>query len=310
MVAQLRNQLQEAQLALKLSEEKIESLEKAINEIPPPDSSLKLRALKAERIAVEVTGDVLKPYLIERNEIQLTGPIIDKGSYGQTTVAQYKGIQVAAKVLNEIPSSDFNNVVLHHLLIKSVQIRHPNIVQLLFASIEKEIVLVTEMHQLKLCHELDKRSIPKQEKINILYDVASALLYLHSVHVVHRGVSSSNIVFRPIAFEMACKINRLFTGNILYNTSTADVLESVYIAPDASFIPQELWPKVDIFSFGIITIEVATYNLPAVNVQEREEQLNAIEWPALVNVIKSCTNPKSVERPSAQQLLDLLHKLF
>lgn len=311
----LHNQLKQMELALKESEGKVSSLTKELQEasvspvVYQTDPSIS-RAIKAEEIAVEIANDVLKPYLIASDEIKLTGPNIDKGTYGQVVVAQYRNVQVAAKVFFDLPSNKFSDVVLRHTLIKSMQIRHPNMVQLLFASIDKGIILLMEMNHIKLRHVLDhEKSIPKQKKVDILIDVASALSYLHSLHIIHRGVSSTNIVLQQLPFKWCAKLSDFFTGNLFYYTSNIDVLGSAYIAPDTTSIPQELASKVDIFSFGIVAIEVFTTELPAGTDLERDTRLNAIKWPSIVAIIKKCVNIQSSERPSAEQLLEQFRKI-
>ena len=73
---------------------------------PPPSqlSSAISRAITAEQIALEVTEDSLKPLLVSKHELAISGAPIHKWVYEHTVVAKFKGSQVAAWVY-------FNNLL-------------------------------------------------------------------------------------------------------------------------------------------------------------------------------------------------------
>jgi serine/threonine protein kinase len=307
-VAKLRVQLQQAERLLSESNGKVEALEKRVQEVNltsapavSADANL-LRAAKAEMIAIEMASSALKPYLISNNEITMSGSPIDKGAYYHISTAQYKDMQVAAKVLklNGTSLNAFNKVVLEHELVKSVQIRHPNIAQLLFASIDKDITLVMETPCTTLRQEVSKRAIPNQEVLNLSIDIASALAFLHnrSHPITHRGVASNNIILEQFPFKWRAKLTDFFTGNFLYYSSNVAIIDPAYVAPDT---PSDC--QSDIFSFGVVIAEMITRKLLSVKANERESQLNDLKWPPIAAIIKRCVTLQMERRPTAKQLL-------
>lgn len=324
-VGQLQNQLKEKEIQLKEAEEKADTLAhqlqkvKELSQQPPraiisqpmtsPElDNAQLRAMKAEQLAIETTGDALRSFLIQRDEIQMTGPDIAKGSYGHITLAQYKGFHVSAKILNGEFMNDYNKLIMHREMLKSMQIRHPNLIQLFGASImERNVVLISEVMPVSLRLELEKKSLSKQEILNISCDVASALSYLHEklmYPVTHRGVCSSNVFLEPLQLRWRAKLSDFFTSNFFYFAINApSILDPAYLAPDVLSLPHELSPKLDIFSFGVTLMEMVSQTLPSANPVEREKQLTGIKWPLIVNVIRKCIASDSSERPSASQIL-------
>lgn len=325
-VDQLQKQLKEREVELKEAEERANTLAhqlQKVKELPqqPPETNIsqpmkspeldnaQLRAMKAEQLAIETTGDALRSFLIEINEIQLTGPDVAKGSYGHITLAQYKGFHVNAKILNGEFINDYNKLILHREMLKSMQIRHPNLIQLFGASVmERNVVLISEVMPVSLRLELEKRSLPKQEILNISRDVVSALSYLHeklTYPVTHRAVCASNVFLEPLQLRWRAKLSDFFTSNFFYFAINApSVIDPSYLAPDALYLPHELSPKLDIFSFGVTLMEMVSQTLPSANPVDRENQLKGVKWPLVVNIIRKCITSDSRERPSASQILN------
>lgn len=275
----------------------------------PELDNAQLRAMKAEQLAIETTGDALRSFFIQRDEIQLTGPNVAKGSYGHITLAQYKGFHVNAKILNGEFVNDYNKLILHREMLKSMQIRHPNLIQLFGASVmERNVVLVSEVMPVSLRLELEKRPLPKQEILNISRDVASALSYLHEklmYPVTHRAVCASNVFLEPLQLRWRAKLSDFFTSNFFYFAiNSPSILDPAYLAPDALNLPHELSPKLDIFSFGVTLMEMVSQTLPSANPVDRENQLKRVKWPLVVNIIRKCIASDSRERPSASQILN------
>ena len=73
-----------------------------------------------------------------------------------------------------------------------------------------------------------------------------------------------------------------------------------YAAPEAN-TPANQSPKMDIFSFGVLLMEMLTRRLPDVN--SREETLAMIRQPAFLTLVQQCLNKERELRPSAQDLI-------
>ena len=168
---------------------------------PPPSQlfSAISRAIIAEQIALEVTEDSLKPFLVSTHELAISGAPIHKGIYGHTVVAKFKGSQVAAEVLQQPPSSAFNKMILTREL-KCSQIRHPNIVQFLGAVTDEGVVIINQLTVTNLHYKLEKKAFPKQEVLNISKDMASA--WLSYIRLVNAPLSTEQCLHRTYPWSL------------------------------------------------------------------------------------------------------------
>ena len=81
----------------------------------------------------------------ERKEIQMTREKeLGRDGWGKGKVAEFRGIQVAAKLLfKELQSPYYQHAFLREMM--AARVRHPNLVQFLGASMDEEMVILTEL---------------------------------------------------------------------------------------------------------------------------------------------------------------------
>ena len=95
--------------------------------------------------------------------------------------------------------------------------------------------------------------------------VARALNYLHQMQpdpIIHRDISSANVLLEPL--PMSCwraKVTDYGSVNLQQQLETVGPGNPTYAAPEAND-PCLQSPKMDIFSFGILLIEMLTGQLP------------------------------------------------
>lgn len=234
----------------------------------------------------------------------MTGSELGKGEWATVSVATFKDTQVAAKSLN-VQTIAAHNIELYLDQMQTIaKIRHPNCVQFIGATLGGEIIILTELMPTSLRSELSKEYLPPSRVTSIGLDVARALKYLHSVkpcHIIHRNISSGNVLLEPLP-------NGHWRGKVS-DSGTVDLLEKleisvpsnpIYAAPEASD-PSKHSPKMDIFSFGVLLVEMLTGEAPAID--NRERLLHITHPQLLVSLIQRCLNENAEDRPNSSEII-------
>ena len=200
-------------------------------------------------------------WVVERREIQFTGQVIGSGSWGTVSVATFRGVHVAAKMIHNEIVSPYNIRLFRREMDMASRIRHPNFVQFIGATCEGEMVILMELMPTNLRRELEKGILGYSHSITIGLDVAKALNYIHLMQphpLVHRDISSSDVLLEPLPNSLwRAKVCDYGTVNLLQNLLTACPGRPLYAAPEAND-PDQQGPKMDIFSFGVLLLEMLT----------------------------------------------------
>ena len=271
------------------------------------------------------------------------------GSYGAVCKAKCDDLLCAAKIIHP---TLFDPTALqqiapqreHRLPIRRFEqecefmsaIRHPNIVQYLgmFRDTDTRLpVLLMELMDDSLTHFLESSTqpIPYHIQVNICHDVTLALSFLHSNKIVHRDLSSNNVLLRGNVLAKVTDFGMARLGDInpqaTHFTNTMCPGTDVYMPPEAVQDKPVYTEKIDCFSFGVIIVQILTRQFPKpgdrlqevelnhpgiraqtvlVHVPEVERRQNHISQVdpnhSLLPVALDCLKDKDSERPSAHQL--------
>ena len=272
---------------------------------------------------------------------------LGSGAYGAVYKAQMNELPCAAKILHPIllENSDPNELkivdrfYLECELMKAIS--HPNIVQYLGLTKDPDTdlpALLMELLDESLTGYLDRvKKLPSYcTQVNLSHDVALAIAHLHSKGIVHRDLSSNNILL--IAGSKA-KVSDFGMSKIIdvSGTSSRHSLTQVpgthvYMPPEAFLEPPDYSNKIDCFSFGPLIIQLLTakfpdpgprftmvadlhspvgvVQVPVLEEERRRSHIALIESShPLLSIAKECLKYKSSERPTAQQLCQQLAQL-
>ena len=124
------------------------------------------------------------------------------GAYGQVCKATLDELPCAAKLLHPIlvdPNNPRNRTRFEQECRFLSEIRHPNIVQYLGVGQDGETglpVLLMELMDDSLTHFLEQSEEPLayHVQVNISHDIALAVAFLHLNRIVHRDLSSNNVL--------------------------------------------------------------------------------------------------------------------
>ncbi|MDP2439792.1 MAG: protein kinase, partial [archaeon] len=166
-------------------------------------------------------NDHLRTHLLNEVGITSTGDpvklIREIGTGGLATVyfAVWCGSPVAVKKLIQLPDSDrLKSEFLEETTIMS-KLRHPNVVQLLAACFEPELMLVMEFCSRGSLMDIlqatrkglpDAPQITFQRRFKMALDTARGLMYLHSRKppILHRDLKPQNIL---VTDDLVCKVS-------------------------------------------------------------------------------------------------------
>ena len=242
---------------------------------------------------------------VTREEIMLTDEELGRGGWAFVKVATFRATRVAAKCLHEQIVSNYNRLLFIREMNMAAQVHHPNLLQFIGATLYGELIILTELMPTSVRKELENEHTFSPNQItSISLDVARALNYLHLMHpipIIHRDISSANVLLEPGPNNTwRAKVSDYGSVNLLQRLRTATPGNPTYAAPEAENVTLQS-PKMDIFSFGVLLVEMCTTCFP--DVADREHLIRSIQQPNMVALIRRCLAQNRSARPSACDII-------
>ena len=267
------------------------------------------RSDRRAQLAEERAQGLETQWVVHREEITMTERQLGGGGWGVVKVAKFRGIEVAAKTLYEQIRSDYYRHLFIREMNMAARLRYPHLVQFIGATLEGEMIILTELMATSLRRVLEGGRISREHIIlSISVQVCQALNYLHLMQpdpVIHRDISSANILLnqRPNG-RWSAKVTDYGSVNTQRMLNTMNPGSPVYAAPEANN-PSLQSTKMDMFSLGVLLIEMCSGQFPSDN--GRERLFFTIQDRQFSDIISRCIDRERDNRPTAQQLLNELH---
>ena len=253
-------------------------------------------------------------WAISKEEVELLDDELGKGAWGVVTKAQFRGEIVAAKRLHKA-LSEGNPEFLHKAIGRELdyvsKLRHPNLVLFLGAVIEgdaRELIILSELMDGSLRDVLEKSQLSRSQIKSFSIDIARALNYLHSCKpqpLIHRDVSSANVLLQHLGPDYwKAKLSDYGSLHSINLAHTVGPGNAVYAAPEAMCLGGQQTCKMDVYSFGVLLIEMFTCQLPKPEL--RDGMLQEIKWQEMYLLIETCIQKSPNERPGMQQIIKSL----
>ncbi|CAH3182536.1 unnamed protein product [Porites lobata] len=329
---ELQEQEQNSQRQLTESQQREQNSQGQLRNCQEQVSELQLSLSTAQLTINEFRSQETRDWVITRDEIQITDKCLGRGGWGSVNEGTYCGCTVAVKQIHELILSPHNINLFEREMNIAAKCRHPHLLQFIGATKDEGTPLfVTELMEKSLRTLLDQRQLSETEICTISLDVARALNYLHQKKpepIIHRDVSSANVLLWRQGEEWRGKVSDYGTANFIQQTMTVAPGAMIYSAPEAltskqtvkvtrlrcTTVPdivsamkiQPLWTLtvVDVFSFGVLLCEMCIRQLP--DPRRREEQLVLVTNGAFRGLVRRCLQMEPRARPTMQEIIDEL----
>ena len=240
-------------------------------------------------------------WIVRSEEVEMTGPELGRGGWATVSVATFRGVRVAAKSIHRQIISHHNVQLFRREMNMAARLRHPNLVQFIGATMEGNMVILTELMPTSLRAQLQRDIyMPPKIVMSVSLHVARALNYLHQMQpdpFIHRDISSANVLLEPIQrWQWRAKLSDYGTVNLIHQLETVNPGSPVYAAPESNN-PRLQSPKMDIYSFGALMLEMLTGQLPTP--EDRPALLLKVQHDQLLDLIHRCLSERAQDRPDA-----------
>ena len=253
-------------------------------------------------------------WVVTREEIRLTPVVLGAGAYGEVKIAEFRGIKVAAKCLHNIILSPYNLGLFSREMEIASRLCHPNLVQFVGATREGAPIIISELMSTSLHKELQQSGsgLDRPTVVNISRDVACALNYLHLWRphpILHRDISSPNVLLEGVVSKgWKAKLSDFGSANIQSQACTQVPGNPYYASPEANQ-PRDHSPAMDVYSYGVLVMEMCVHQPPGLTVPDKQRQIDSISWSTMKDLVVRCVNEDRHQRPSISQVLALLSNI-
>ena len=240
------------------------------------------------------------------------------GSYGAVYKAKCDQLPCAAKLLHPTildPADPGAGKIMQRFQQECSfleNIRHPNIVQYLAVTRDPESrlpVLLMELLDESLTKMLERsqQSLTYHVQVDICHDIALAVAYLHSNDIIHRDLSSNNVL---IMAKSRAKVTDFGMSKLAGAAPRMTPLTMcpgtlAYMPPEALDEPPVYTKKLDCFSEGVIMIQVCTRLWP-----EPGPRNKTVPFPASPTGVMKLPLPETERRENHIDMIDRSHGLL
>ena len=294
-------------------EMRCESLETSLAAEKQKSQALEAQCNNQEERLKTVEDTVERLWAISRHEITLSNNILGTGGWGYVKEATFRGRRVAAKCLHEAIISPHNQEQFAKEMKISARCRHKNLVEFIGAIPDHPAIIVIEIMDCTLRLALSNGRVIPNHIHPICIDVAQGLVYLHSIQphpIIHRDVSAPNVLLKAIGTGWIAKLSDLGSAQFANIAQTLAPGCVLYAAPEVRQRDTALkqTEKVDVFSYGVLLIEILTREMPTGVLSQLIISLQTTR-PQFIPLIQRCTSTDPIRRPTMKDVISLLNTI-
>ncbi|XP_057448065.1 receptor-like protein kinase FERONIA [Lotus japonicus] len=269
--------------------------------------------------------------------------LIGTGGFGSVYKGSFDGGVTSVAIKRANPMSEQGDMEFETEIKLLSQLRHSNLVSLLgYCNEDGEMILVYDFmahgslydHLHLRQRDQDQPPLSWIQRLEICIGVARGLHYLHTgtqQRIIHRDIKTTNILLDQ---NWVAKISDFGVSKSSYNSlSTTNIKGTIgYLDPEY-YQCNKLTEKSDLYSLGVVLLEVLTARPAIVPGEDDDECANLAEWVVFCfengnleqivdsnlegNIVKECFElyievamkclaERGVERPSIGEVLEKL----
>lgn len=260
--------------------------------------------------------DTVMSSKIDPNELTLCQPAIGGGTYGTVYRGQWRGQEVAIKLLkNQQMQADEMDQFQNEVDIMG-KLKSPYIINFLGACfIPGRLAILTELCPLgNLSAVIQSKELSSLLKIKVLLDCAKGMNVIHQASAIHRDLKPDNLLMISLDARapVCCKISDMGTARTINRAQatqyyTKGMGTPVYMAPEI-LENSKYSSAADVYSFALVAYYVMTHTEPYSEKCETESESGsgafATSWKIadFVRSGKRLTIPDSVPAFAADMI--------
>eukprot|EP01125_Pyxidicula_operculata_P001438 TRINITY_DN1132_c0_g2_i1.p1 TRINITY_DN1132_c0_g2~~TRINITY_DN1132_c0_g2_i1.p1 ORF type:complete len:1224 (+),score=464.66 TRINITY_DN1132_c0_g2_i1:336-3674(+) len=264
-------------------------------------------------------------WIIKSNELNvpMDAEPLGKGFFGEVRLGTWRSVPVACKFLFEKSFRDKSD---HELFMQEVNIlrslRHPNVILYMGVVLDNKYrIIVTEyMERGTLYSWLMDRKLKYSTILKISHDIALGMNYLHGENILHRDLTSKNILLNR---HLEAKVSDfgLSKMKIEEYTNSSTMGSVAWMAPEVLLNARDFTKKSDVYSFGVLIWQLFSGQDPCPNdlahVNLTYKVIHEGFRPHIPtgiplvwkNLIDICWAQDPDERPTFETILEYLHEI-
>ena len=274
------------------------------------------------------------------SDVKKTKRELGRGSYGAVFEVEMHGTLCAAKEMYPILMSEKYKRDFLNECVQCSRILHPNIVQFIGVykpSPQAELPwLVMELMHTSLSglikkyeeenkNKAQKKDIPLHFKVSMLQDTCKGLQFLHNKNIIHRDLSSNNILLTKYC---VAKIADLGVAKVLKpqvtQSFTRGVGTPVFLPPEAYLENPKYRASYDVFSLGCVCIHLISMQFPdPTSEKEMDDRTGKVvhrnltefqrrrkylikfsQIPDLRKLVEQCLQDAPRDRPTVEEVIE------
>ena len=307
----LQNQLSINQQQLSDVQKQFSSTQQRLSDVQSKNGHLQnqLSLTQQQLLGIQSMMTCSRLWVVSHDQFTI-GREIGRGAWATVHETKFRGATIAAKRLHHLITSPRTRELFSREMEMALHCQHQNIVTFLGATLEGPPVMLMELMSTSLRSAYEQGNIKDHQVLRILHDIARALHFLHTRPdpVIHRDVSSANVLLKALYNgEWLAKLGDLGTAKIQQQAATAGPGAIAYGAPEAADFTKHS-PKMDVYSYGVLMLEVLTKTHPFQMVDALKAQVQQ-QFPQYHQLVTTCISQQSRYRPTMYDVIEQLDRI-